>query len=109
MLLATLAQSGTAQQTGVEHVDFPTSGTTAAQAEFREGVAATHNFWYTEARRRFTEADLVAQTKGIECPKDESRIDEIPSAYKDIEKVMQNQNDLVEVVATLHQVLNVKG
>ena len=36
-------------------------------------------------------------------------LDEIPGAYKPIEKVMENQRDLVEVVAELRQVLCVKG
>lgn len=34
---------------------------------------------------------------------------EIPGAYKAIEQVMENQRDLVEVVAQLRQVLCVKG
>lgn len=62
-----------------------------------------------EAHRLYTADDLAEQTKGIECPKDESRVDEIPSAYKDIDTVMENQSDLVEIVHTLRQVVNVKG
>ena len=62
-----------------------------------------------EAKMMYTVADLAEQTKDIECPKDESRIDEIPAAYKDIDQVMGNQNDLVKIKHTLKQVLNVKG
>ena len=62
-----------------------------------------------QAKKMYTAEDLAEQTKGIECPKDESRVDEIPAAYKSIEKVMQNQSDLVDIVHTLHQVVNVKG
>lgn len=62
-----------------------------------------------EAQRLYTADDLAEQTKGIECPKDESRIDEIPAAYKSIDTVMANQSDLVEIVHTLRQVVNVKG
>jgi len=36
-------------------------------------------------------------------------LDEIPGAYKSIEKVMKNQEDLVEVVAEIKQVVCVKG
>jgi len=36
-------------------------------------------------------------------------LDEIPSAYKPIEKVMKNQKDLVHVVAEIKQVVCVKG
>jgi tRNA-splicing ligase RtcB len=62
-----------------------------------------------EARRRFTRADLVAQTSGVECRKDTAVIDELPAAYKDVDAVMAAQSDLVDVVHTLKQVLCVKG
>jgi len=54
-------------------------------------------------------ADLVPQTKGVECRKDKMVLDEIPSSYKDIDEVMANQADLVEVVHTLKAVMCVKG
>jgi len=63
----------------------------------------------TEAKRRFTVEDLVAQTEGVECNKNASVIDEIPSSYKDIDVVMEHQRDLVDIVHTLKQVLCVKG
>ncbi len=63
----------------------------------------------TEAKRRFTVADHVAATAGIECRKDADVIDETPAAYKSIDAVMEAQRDLVEVVYTLRQVLCVKG
>lgn len=63
----------------------------------------------TAARKRFETSDLEAQTTGIECRKDDGVLDEIPSAYKDIDTVMANQADLVEVVHTLRQIVNVKG
>ncbi|MFM2318125.1 MAG: hypothetical protein RLZZ215_746 [Pseudomonadota bacterium] len=63
----------------------------------------------TEAKRRFNTQDLVEQTTGVECRKDKGVVDEIPSAYKNIDVVMQNQSDLVEVVHTLKQVVCIKG
>jgi tRNA-splicing ligase RtcB len=63
----------------------------------------------TEAKRRFSRADLERQTEGVECRKDPGVIDEIPGAYKSIDEVMANQTDLVEVVHTLKQVICVKG
>jgi tRNA-splicing ligase RtcB len=62
-----------------------------------------------EAKRRFKVRDLIEQTRGIECRKDAGVLDEIPAAYKSIERVMEAQRDLVEVVAELRQVLCVKG
>lgn len=63
----------------------------------------------TEAKRRFTLADHVNATAGVECRKDANVIDEIPMAYKDIDAVMHAQRDLVEVIHTLKQVVCVKG
>jgi tRNA-splicing ligase RtcB len=61
------------------------------------------------AKRRFSLADLEKQTEGVECRKDGGVLDEIPGAYKRIERVMEQQNDLVEIVAELRQVLCIKG
>ncbi|GAA3374026.1 RtcB family protein [Streptomyces sannanensis] len=61
------------------------------------------------AKRRFSTRDLEEQTRGVECRKDSGVVDEIPGAYKPIEKVMEQQRDLVEVVAKLKQVICVKG
>ncbi|HKP66791.1 MAG TPA: RtcB family protein [Casimicrobiaceae bacterium] len=63
----------------------------------------------SEARRRFTRTDVIAQTAGVECRKDAGVVDELPAAYKDIDAVMAAQSDLVDVVHTLKQVLCVKG
>lgn len=46
---------------------------------------------------------------GIEARLDEDVLDESPAAYKDIGAVMKAQEDLVEVVARLTQIVNVKG
>jgi tRNA-splicing ligase RtcB (3'-phosphate/5'-hydroxy nucleic acid ligase) len=62
-----------------------------------------------EAKRRFTLADHRRATEGVECRKDKDVIDETPMAYKDIDAVMQAQEDLVEVVHTLKQIVCVKG
>lgn len=63
----------------------------------------------TQAKKQFNTDDLLAQTEGVECRKDKGVVDEIPGAYKDIDQVMANQEDLVEVVHTLKQVVCVKG
>jgi tRNA-splicing ligase RtcB len=63
----------------------------------------------TEARKLFTLDDHRLATEGIECRKDEAVIDETPGAYKDIDKVMADQKDLVDIVHTLKQVMCIKG
>ncbi len=62
-----------------------------------------------EAKHLVSMEEHLAATAEVECRKDESVIDETPSAYKDIEKVMAAQSDLVEIVHTLKQVVCVKG
>ena len=62
-----------------------------------------------KAKLLFIQDDLIQQTHGIECRKDAGVIDEIPSAYKDIDQVMANQSDLIEIVHTLKQILCIKG
>jgi len=62
-----------------------------------------------EARKRFNVKDHCKATKGVECKKDDSVLDETPGAYKDIDSVMAAQTDLVDVVHTLKQVVCVKG
>jgi tRNA-splicing ligase RtcB len=65
----------------------------------------------TKAKALFSPADLAEQMSGRTWLADRADrlVDEIPSAYKDIDQVMADQADLVEVLHTLHQVLNYKG
>jgi tRNA-splicing ligase RtcB (3'-phosphate/5'-hydroxy nucleic acid ligase) len=63
----------------------------------------------TQAKKQFSVKDLEYQTQGVECRKDNGVLDEIPGAYKNIDEVMENQKDLVEVIAELKQVLCIKG
>jgi tRNA-splicing ligase RtcB len=63
----------------------------------------------TKARATFTTKDLEEQTNGVECKKDDSVLDEIPQAYKDIDVVMANQADLVKPLFTLSQLICIKG
>ncbi|MFE3640133.1 RtcB family protein [Streptomyces sp. NPDC059169] len=63
----------------------------------------------TAAKRKFSTKDLEDQTRGVECRKDSGVVDEIPAAYKPISQVIDQQKDLVQVVAKLKQVICVKG
>jgi tRNA-splicing ligase RtcB len=62
-----------------------------------------------EAKRRFTIADHIAATEGVECCKGTEVIDETPGAYKPIDAVMAAQADLVEPIHILKQFVCVKG
>ena len=63
----------------------------------------------TKARRTFTHEQLRAAMDGIEYRDTDAFLDEIPAAYKDIDRVMADAADLVEVRHVLRQVVNVKG
>lgn len=61
------------------------------------------------ARKRFTMEQLERDMAGIEWRHTNAFLDEIPAAYKDIDRVMADAADLVKVRHTLHQIVNVKG
>ena len=63
----------------------------------------------TQAKKEITLETHLKAIEGVECRKDINVIDETPSAYKPIKKVMEAQKDLVEIVHTLKQVVCVKG
>jgi tRNA-splicing ligase RtcB len=63
----------------------------------------------TAARKLFTMKDLETAMSGIEYRHAQELLDEIPSAYKDIDEVIENAASLIEVKHTLRQFINVKG
>jgi tRNA-splicing ligase RtcB len=84
-------------------------GNQASWTSCSHGAGRRHS--RTQAKKLFTTADLADQMEGKVwlAARAEALVDEIPAAYKDIDQVMADQSDLVEVVHTLHQVLNYKG
>jgi tRNA-splicing ligase RtcB (3'-phosphate/5'-hydroxy nucleic acid ligase) len=64
-----------------------------------------------EARRRFSVEDMHRAMEGRTWLRAKARelIDEIPGAYKDLDRVMADQTDLVEVVHRLETLVNYKG
>jgi tRNA-splicing ligase RtcB (3'-phosphate/5'-hydroxy nucleic acid ligase) len=72
---------------------------------------AGRRFSRTKARKLYTSDDLAEAMAGKVwlSRRAAALVDEIPAAYKDIDQVMADQDDLVEVRHTLHQVLNYKG
>lgn len=63
----------------------------------------------TEARKRFTADDLDARMDGIVYRPGDAWVDEIPDAYKEIDQVIADSEQMVTVKHKLRQVLNVKG
>lgn len=70
---------------------------------------AGRDYSRSRAREVFNMEQLSKEMDGIEWRHSSTLIDEIPSAYKDIDQVMEDSSDLVEKLHTLHQIVNVKG
>jgi tRNA-splicing ligase RtcB len=62
-----------------------------------------------DAKRSITLEQHRIATKNTACRQDRDVIDESPAAYKDINAVMAAQADLVDIVHTLHEIVNIKG
>lgn len=62
-----------------------------------------------EAERTLSYESLEQQMSGKTWNRDARLIDEHPQAYKDIDQVMEDQEDLVKIEYRLHQILNYKG
>lgn len=61
------------------------------------------------ARKLFTHEQLREAMAGIEYRDTDAFLDEIPAAYKPIDRVMEDAADLVTIRHTLRQLVNVKG
>jgi tRNA-splicing ligase RtcB len=84
-------------------------GNGASWTSCSHGAGRRHS--RTKAKKLFTTDDLARQMEGKVwlAERAQKLVDEIPAAYKDIDQVMADQTDLVEVLHTLHQILNYKG
>ena len=62
-----------------------------------------------EAKKEISCDKFKADMLGIVCNREQHIIDEAPDAYKSISKVMQAQEDLVEVVEYIKPIINIKA
>lgn len=63
-----------------------------------------------QARRTLDLAEEQAKMEGIlGKPRSQKELDEAPGAYKDINTVMENQEDLVEILVELRPLASIKG
>ena len=72
---------------------------------------AGRKFSRGQARRTFTTDSLNRWMRGKAWNSNHPKalLDEHPEAYKDIEQVMKDQEDLVSMLHKLHQIVNYKG
>ena len=62
-----------------------------------------------QAVRSITLESFAKKMEGIVAETGQEYLDEAPQAYKDLDTVIHNQSDLVEPVARLRPIMNVKG
>lgn len=62
-----------------------------------------------QAKLTLSTDKFVAEMKGVTAKIDEETLDESPMAYKNIFDVMDAQKDLVEIVAHIKPIINIKG
>jgi len=62
-----------------------------------------------QAKRELNTGDFVEVMRGVTALVGDSTLDESPMAYKDIFEVMRLQSDLVDVVAHVKPIMNIKG
>ena len=60
-------------------------------------------------RSHVADCAVAELMSGIEYRRSTDLLDEIPSAYKDIDEVIENARSLIDVRHTLRQFINVKG
>lgn len=70
---------------------------------------AGRNHSRSAAKRLFSREDLDKRMDGIAWGESDAFLDEHPDAYKPINVVMEDAQDLVRIDHTLHQIVNVKG
>lgn len=70
---------------------------------------AGRNHSRSAAKKLFTRADLDTRMRGVAWGESDAFLDEHPNAYKPIDQVMRDADELVEIVHELRQIVNVKG
>jgi tRNA-splicing ligase RtcB len=70
---------------------------------------AGRNFSRNVARKKFTRESLDAAMEGVAWGNSNAFLDEHPEAYKPIDQIMKDADDLVTIDHTLRQIVNVKG
>jgi tRNA-splicing ligase RtcB len=70
---------------------------------------AGRNFSRNVAKRKFSRESLDAAMAGVAWGNSDAFLDEHPEAYKPIDQIMKDADELVTIDHTLRQIVNVKG
>lgn len=85
------------------------SGNSDSFCSCSHGAGRVHS--RSAAKKLFTKEQLIESMEGKAWNADRAAalVDESPMAYKSIDRVMEDQKDLVDVKFVLHQIFNFKG
>ena len=103
------------QQSELGRVEFPTSGSPAAQAHFLRGLAALHSFWYEEALEAFREStktdpdfmmgywgEAMAYNHPLWSEQDLTAARQVIAKIKDTPKLTERERAYLNAVKTLY-------
>src|SRR6476469_5509581 len=104
-----------AQQSNLGRVEFPTSGSPAAQTHFLRGLAALHSFWYEEALDAFREStrtdpdfmmgywgEAMAYNHPLWSEQDIAAAREVLAKLKDTPKLTERERAYIAAVRVLY-------
>lgn len=114
-LVILIVISVNAQESKLGSVEFPTSGSPAAQAHFLRGLAALHSFWYEEALEAFREStkadpdfmmgywgEAMAQNHPLWSEQDLGAAQQIVAKIKDTPKLSDRERAYLNAVKLLY-------
>jgi tetratricopeptide (TPR) repeat protein len=115
VLVGAFAAGARSQNSQLGKVEFPTSGSEAAQAHFLRGLAALHSFWYEEALAAFREStktdpefmmgywgEAMAHNHPLWSEQDTAAAREVIKKIKDTTKLTPRERAYLEAVKTLY-------
>src|SRR6201991_3511244 len=115
ILLLLLTATVYSQESKLGSVEFPTSGSPAAQAHFLRGLAALHSFWYEEALEAFREStkadpefmmgywgEAMAQNHPLWSEQDLAAAQQTVAKIKDTPKLSDRERAYLNAVKLLY-------
>ncbi len=115
ILIFVLVLSVSAQESKLGSVEFPTSGSPAAQAHFLRGLAALHSFWYEEALEAFREStkadpdfmmgywgEAMTYNHPLWSEQDLTAARVVVAKFKDTPKLTERERAYLNAVKTLY-------
>ncbi|MCM3902775.1 MAG: hypothetical protein ND866_13810, partial [Pyrinomonadaceae bacterium] len=115
VLVGVFASGVSSQSSQLGKVEFPTSGSEAAQAHFLRGLAALHSFWYEEALEAFREStrnepgfmmgywgEAMAHNHPLWSEQDTSAAREVLKKIKETPKLTQRERAYLDAVKVLY-------